>query len=286
MSKKFFGSEFAEEEADVIVFGVPMGKHAKPFFESFREESQFVEPFYLPRRINWSKEIKVADSGDLKLKSLDEITEKTKDILKSGKIPFMISGGHLASFFSVKAFDEDVKVIDFDAHADARDNYIDEKMVEMCHVEGLAYDNKMNPVTWLRRSSEERNLENYFLIGVRSGDESELEYLEKNKIKFFDATHVKKNFEKLKQELKDFVGNSKIYITVDVDCFDPSIAPAVYHPEPNGLTFQEFLDLMEIIGKGRIVGFDLVELKPIEGNNVTEFLATQVVFEILSRIKK
>lgn len=286
MSKKFFGSEFAEEEADVVVFGVPMGRHAKLFFESFREESQFVEPFYLPRRINWAKKIKVADSGDLKLKSLDEITEKTKDILKSGKIPFMISGGHLASFFSVKAFDEDVKVIDFDAHADARDNYIDEKMVEMCHVEGLAYDNKMNPVTWLRRSSEERNLENYFLIGVRSGDESELEYLEKNKIKFFDATHVKKNFEKLKQELKDFVGNSKIYITVDVDCFDPSIAPAVYHPEPNGLTFQEFLDLMEIIGKGRIVGFDLVELKPIEGNNVTEFLATQVVFEILSRIKK
>ncbi len=286
MGKKFFGSEFAEEEADVIVFGVPMGKHANPFFESFREESQFVEPFYLPRRVNWSKKIKVADPGDLKLKSLDEITEKTKSILKSGKIPFMISGGHLATLFSVKAFDEDVKVIDFDAHSDARDDYIDEKMVEMCHVEGLAYDNKMNPVTWLRRSSEERNPENYFLIGIRSGDESELGYLENNKIKIFDATQVKKNFDGLEENLKDFVGNSKIYISVDMDCFDSSIAPAVYHPEPNGLSFQEFLNLMDIIGKGKIVGFDIVELKPIEGNKVTEFLATQVAFEILSHIKK
>lgn len=286
MGKKFFGSEFAEEEADVIVFGVPMGKHAKPFFESFREESQFVEPFYLPKRINWAKKIKVADSGDLKLKSLDEITEKTKDILSSEKIPFMISGGHLASFFSVKAFDEDVKVIVFDAHSDARNDYTDEHMIEMAYVDGLPYNPKLNPVTWLRRSSEERNPENYFLIGVRSGDESELEYLEKNKIKFFDATQVKKNFDGLEKDLLDFVGNSKVYISVDIDCFDPSIAPAVYHPEPNGLTFQEFLDLMYAIDKGKIVGFDLVELKPIEGNNVTEFLATQVAFEILSRIKK
>jgi arginase family enzyme len=282
---KFFATEFAEEEADVITFGVPMGKHAKPFLESFREESQFVEPFYLPRRINWTKKIKVADSGDLKLKSLEEITVKTKDILKSKKIPFMICGGHLGTCFSVKAFDEDVKIIVFDAHSDARDDYTDEYMVEMAYVDGLAYDPKLNPVTWMRRSSEERNPENYFLIGVRSGDESELNYIEKNNVHFFDATQVKKNFGKLKQELKKFVGNSKVYISVDMDCFDPSVAPAVYHPEPNGLTFLEFLDLMEIIGNGKIAGFDIVEVKPIEGNKVTEFLAVQVAFEILSRIK-
>jgi len=283
---KFFASEFSEEEADVIVFGVPLGKHARPFLESFREESKFVEPFYLPRKVNWSKKIKLADLGDLKLKSLEEITEKTKNILKMEKIPFMISGGHSATFFSIKAFGEDVKVIDFDAHSDARNDYKDEKIVEIAYVDGIEFDKKLNPATWLIRSSEERNPENYFLIGIRSGDEFELEYLEKNKVHLFDATQVKKNFEKLKQELAGFVKNSKIYITVDIDCFDPSVAPAVSHPEPNGLTFQEFLDLMEVIGKGRIVGFDVTEIKPIEGNKVTEFLATQVAFEILSRIKQ
>lgn len=283
---KFVTDMFSTEEASVIVFGVPLGKHAKYFFESFREESQFVEPFYLPRRINWSKKIKIADLGDLQLKNLEEITNKTREILNSKKIPFMISGGHLATFFSVKAFEEDVKVIVFDAHSDARDDYTDPYLVEMSYVDGLTYDSKLNSVTWLRRSSEARNPRNYFLIGIRSGDEFELDYLEKNNIRFFDATQVKKNFDKLKQELRDFVNNSKIYISVDMDSFDPSIAPAVYHPEPNGLTFQEFLDLMEVIKNGRIVGFDLVEIKPIQGNKVTEFLATQVVFEILSHVKE
>jgi agmatinase len=283
---KFFASEFTEEEADVIVFGVPLGRHAKPFLESFREESKFVEPFYLPRRINWSKKIKLADSGDLKLKSLEEITEKTKNILRMEKIPFMISGGHSATFFSLRAFDGDVKVIDFDAHSDARNDYIDEKIIEISYVDGIEFDRKLNPATWLIRSSEGRNPENYFLIGIRSGDELELEYLEENKVHLFDAIQVKKNFEKLKQELSNFVKDSKIYITVDMDCFDPSIVPAVSHPEPNGLTFQEFLDLMEIIENGKIVGFDIAEIKPIEGNKVTEFLATQVAFEILSHIKQ
>jgi len=282
---KFFATEFEEEEADAVVFGVPIGKHARPFLDSFRQESLFVEPFYLPRRINWTKKVKVADSGDLRLKRLEEITEKTKNILKSKKIPFMISGGHLATYFSVKAFGEDVKVIDFDAHSDARNDYTDENMIEAAHVDGLDYDHKLNGVTWMRRSSEERKPENYFLIDVRSGDEFELEYIEKNKIHLFDSTKIKKNFEKLKEELADFVKNSKVYISVDMDCFDPSIAPAVYHPEPNGLSFQEFLDLMEVVGNGKVVGFDIVEVKPIEGSNVTEFLATQVAFEILSRIR-
>lgn len=282
---KFFATEFPEEEADVVAFGVPIGEHARPFLESFRRESQFVEPFYLPRRVNWTKKIKISDSGDLKLKRLEEITERVKGILGEKKVPFMISGGHSATYFSVKAFGEEVKVIDFDAHSDARNDYDDEKIVKMSHVDGIKFDRKINPATWLIRLSEERKPENYFLIGVRSGDEFELDYLEKNKVHLFDATKVKKDFEKLKKELADFVKNSKVYISVDMDCFDPSIAPAVYHPEPNGLAFQEFLDLMEVIGNGRIVGFDIVEVNPIEGNKVTEFLATQVAFEILSRIK-
>jgi agmatinase len=282
---KFFATEFSEEEADVVVFGVPIGKHARHFLESFRRESQFVEPFYLPRRVNWTKKTKISDSGDLKLKRLEEITERVKGVLNEKKIPFMISGGHLATYFSVKAFGDDVKVIDFDAHSDSRNNYTDENMIEAAHVDGLEYDPKLNGVTWMRRSSERRRPENYFLVGVRSGDEYELEYIEKNKIHLFDATKVKKNFDKLKKELSDFAKGSKVYISVDMDCFDPSIAPAVYHPEPNGLTFQEFLDLMEVVGNGKIVGFDIVEVKPIEGNKVTEFLATQVAFEILSRIK-
>lgn len=284
--QKFFPDIYTEDEAEVIVFGVPVGKHAQSFLNSVRKESQFIESFYLPTKMDWSDKIKIVDAGDIQIKSLDDITRKTKDILDKGKVPVMLSGGHVASFFSIDAFSKDVKVIDFDAHLDCKDSYEDERLKEMSLVPGIKYDNRINSATWMRRTAEKRSPKNFFLIGARSGDASDLRFMEKNRIIFFDAMKVKKNFGELKGELEEFVKDSKLYVTVDIDCFDPAVAPAVYHPEPNGLNFQEFLELMEIIRKGNIVGFDIVELKPIAGSNVTEFLAVQVMFELLRSLKR
>jgi len=95
---------------------------------------------------------------------------------------------------------------------------------------------------------------------------------------------MKKNFDELKKRSKDFVNNSRVYISVDLDGFDPSYAPAVYHPEPGGFSYQDFVDLMSVFVNSEIIGFDIVELKSIQNNNVTEFLATRVIFEILKYI--
>jgi arginase family enzyme len=218
------------------------------------------------------------------LKNLDDITKKVKQIIDKKKVPVMLSGGHVASYFSIKAFDEDVKVVVFDAHCDSRNQYEDEYMEEASYVKGMKYDPKINPVTWFRRSSESRNPKKYFTIGVREGDEFELEYLEKNGIQFFTAQQMKENFNELKQKLKDFVKDSKVYISIDIDGFDPAFAPAVYHPEPGGFSYQDFVELISVFNNSKIVGFDLVELKSIPNNNVTEFLATRVIFEILKYI--
>jgi arginase family enzyme len=283
MTKFIYDLLVPEEKADVVIFGAPVGKHSKSI-ENLRKESVFLEPFDLNKGFNLFDKIKVADTGDIQLKTLEDITKKVKDILRKNKVPAMLSGGHVASYFSIKAFDKDVKVVVFDAHCDSRDKYEDDYMKEMTFVEGIKYDPKINPVTWFRRSSESRNPRNYFTIGIREGDEFELEHLEKNGIKFFTAQRMEENFGELKECLSDFVRNSKVYISVDMDGFDPSFAPAVYHPEPGGFSYQEFVELMSVFKDSQIVGFDLVELKSISNNNVTEFLATRVIFEILKYV--
>jgi arginase family enzyme len=274
----------SEKEADVIIFGVPVGKHSKSM-KNLRKESFFLEPFDLNKRFNFFDKLKVGDIGNIELKSFDDITKKIKQILNKNKIPVMLSGGHVASYFSIKGFDKDVKVVVFDAHCDSRNDYSnDEYLEEMSYVKGVKYDPKMNPVTWLRRSSESRNSKNYFIIGVREGDEFELEYLEKNGIQFFTAQKMKENFDELKRKLKEFVNDSKVYISVDIDGFDPAFAPAVYHPEPGGFSYLDFIDLISVFKNSKILGFDVVELKSIPNNSVTEFLATRVIFEILKYI--
>jgi arginase family enzyme len=283
MTKFVYDLLAPEEKADVVIFGAPVGKHSKSI-ENLRKESVFLEPFDINKRFNFFDKIKVADIGNIHLKTLDDITKKVKDILGKDKVPAMLSGGHVASYFSIKAFGKDVKVVVFDAHCDSRDRYEDDYMKEMTFVEGIKYDLKMNPVTWFRRSSESRNPRNYFIIGIREGDEFELEHLEKNGVQFFTAQKMKEDFNKLKENLRNFVRNSKVYISVDVDGFDPAFAPSVYHPEPGGFSYQEFVDLLSVFKDSQIVGFDLVELKSIPGNNVTEFLATRAIFEILKYI--
>ena len=283
MTKFIYDLLVPEKEANIVIFGAPVGKHSKSI-ENLRKESLFLEPHDLNKRFNFFDKLKVADIGNIQLKTLDDITKKVKQILEKNKVPVMLSGGHVASYFSVKGFDNDVKLVVFDAHCDSRNEYKDEYMEEASYVKGIKYDPKLNPVTWFRRSSESRNPKNYFTIGIREGDEFELEYLEKNGIQFFTAQQMKENFDELKRRLKDFVQDSKVYISVDMDGFDPAFAPAVYHPEPGGFSFHDFVELMSVFNNSKIVGFDVVELKSIPNNNVTEFLATRVIFEILKYI--
>lgn len=283
MAKFIYDLLVPEKKADIIVFGALVGKRSKSI-ENLRKESVFLEPFDLNKRFNFFDKLKVADIGNIQLKTLDDISKKVKDVLGKNKVPVMLSGGHVTSYFSIKAFDKDVKVVVFDAHCDSRDKYEDDYLKEMTFVKGIKYDPRINPATWFRRSSESRNPKNYFTIGIREGDEFELEYLEKNGIQFFTAQHMKENFEELKVRLKEFVKDSKVYISIDMDSFDPAFAPAVYHPEPGGLSYQDFVDLMSAFKDSKIVGFDIVELKSIPNNNVTEFLATRVIFEILKYV--
>jgi len=286
MSPKFICDLFNPTEADIIIFGVPIGKDSKKILSSLRRVSDFVETFDLDKKRNIFDNIKTTDIGDLKLKKLDEITKKCKEIIRLRKIPLMLARGHLASLFSLKAFPEDVKVIVFDAHADLKNKY-NHPMMTSYYASIIDKNSlfKFNGATWLRRFCESKK-NDVVLLGVRSCDEFEFDCMKKRNILFFTPNQIRKNMNKVKEELGNFLGGSEFYVSFDIDFFDPSIAPAVEYLEPNGLFFHEFVDLIEPFKKGKLVGLDLICQKYLPDNQTTDFLATRTIIEILSHFHK
>jgi len=283
MSFKFACDLFKPEEANVIVFGVPIGNNSKKVLENLRKTSDDIETFDIDKRINLLDNVKIADISNLKLNKLDDITKKTKAILREKKIPLILGGGHLISLYAMKAF-ENVKLIVFDAHCDLKDEYEDEKIKELNFVKGIKFNSRVNDATWLRRGCEFINPKNVFLIGIRSCDEFEFGFIEKNGISYATPNQIKNNTQELKEKLRRFVNGSRIYVSIDVDAFDPSVAPAVHHPEPNGLFVDEFNELIDAFKNCEIVGLDLCCVKNSKDER-TNFLAIRTIFEVLGLIK-
>ena len=292
--KKFIHDQFSEEEANVIAFGVPLGRKAKKMLERMREINWFVEFFDLDRRKDLLEKIKVFDSGDVRIsdyKDMENVKRKAGEILSAKKIPLMLSGGHLSTLYTMQAFPRGTKLVIFDAHCDAKNSYMDEKMQDLDFIaegKGLELDERVNDVTWLRRLIDGGHIEgrNVMLFGIRSGDLDELKFFDDNGVKYFTAKQTKENFQKAVEEMRKFTKGADVYVNVDIDCYDPAVAPGVDHPEPYGLFFERTQTLIDAI-EGRIVGLDLVALSPLddESNQVTEFIAVRTIFEILGKIR-
>lgn len=271
MNREFVYDIFTPEEASVIVFGVPLGENSFKSLNSLRKVSQLIEPFDIDKGKNLLEGLKIADIGDIEIEDLNEIFKQTKNIIDKGKVPLALGGKHLLSLYTIKALPENAKLIVFDAHCDSKDIYL---------------GSKFNSATWLRRVCETIGTKNVVLLGVRSCDEEEFDFIRENNILYFTSTQIKNNLEEIKQKLRSFLKNSSVYISIDIDVFDPSVAPATYFTEPNGLLLDEFLELIQEICKQKIIGLDLVEVKPLSENKITEFLAVKVIFEILSLLKR
>lgn len=266
--QKFLTDVFSEEEANLIAFGVPLGD--KNAVERFRKTSWFVEFYDVDKRKNLVENVKSFDMGNVRL---EDVEKNVKEIRNKNKISFMISNAHLPSLHALKNFRG--KLLVFDAHSDLPNEYIDEKIISMDKIR----DKRVNDSTWLRRLVEENNLE-VFIVGLRSADEDAINFADRENIQFVTPTEVKNNLQKVKNDIKNFTKNSSLYVSLDIDVFDPSIAPGVMYPEPNGILFPHFQEIIASID-GEIKGIDVNCMKDDE---VTNFLAVRSVFEILSKI--
>jgi len=175
-----------------------------------------------------------------------------------------VGGEHSVSIGSVRAHvanDADITVMQLDAHCDLRDEYEGSKYNHACV---MARITELCPI---------------LQVGIRSMDSSEKEALDKNRVVFAeDVCGDKAWIEKAVSKLSD-----KVYVTIDLDVFDPSIMPSTGTPEPGGLLWYDVLGLLRaVFEKKNVVGFDVVELCPDERNKAPDFLAAKLIYKLLS----
>lgn len=274
MYERFFTDLFGEKEADVIVVSVPTGEGGKEYVDGIRKQSWFVEFFDIYRKKNLFDK-KICDIGDIA--DYGELERKLKETFARGKIPLIITKGDVASYYAVKNL-RTAKILSFDAHTDLLDKYTDEKIKS---IDGLPGE-KVNSATWLRRTMELIGKDSVGVIGLRSINEDLMSFIEQQEIFYLTPREIREDLEGTKEQISIFTQDEKIWVNLDMDCFDPSIAPSVDYPEPDGITFNEFQEIVSAF-RGKIAGITLCGGNPTQGN-VTEFLAIRSIFELLTKI--
>lgn len=200
------------------------------------------------------------------LETLTSITDITKKVLEINKIPVLLGGEHTITIGSTNAFSNDVIVVTFDAHSDLRDNYLGD---QYCHA------------SVMRRIVDQGK--QIIEIGVRSMSKEEFDFIHQKQILVYSIESLRqKGIQQTIQELKVQLAGKKVYLSIDMDVFDPSEAPGVSTPEPGGLDYFNTEELVQNICQFcHIVGCDLIEVTPIPGNNITEFLAAKILYKTL-----
>ncbi|PWL31459.1 MAG: agmatinase [Fluviicola sp. XM-24bin1] len=193
-----------------------------------------------------------------------EVDHEVSKYIETGKFVTLLGGEHSVSIGSIRAFAKkynDLTVLQLDAHSDLRPEYEGSKCNHACAMHEASYTT------------------NLVQVGIRSMDASEVEFLRPENL--FTSYDIRAN-EYWKEDVINALGEN-VYITIDLDAFDPSIMPSTGTPEPGGLLWNETLDLLKMVFRNaNVVGFDIVELAPIEGNHAPDFMAAKLYYKLLS----
>ncbi len=232
---------------------IDASRHMELYDIEFKKDITNIGIFTLPE---------IVCSKNSPWEAVQEIKKTISRILADNKFVLTLGGEHTLTVGAVAAFKEkykDLSVLQIDAHTDLRDDF-----------EGTKY----NHACAMRRVREMGVL--ITAVGIRSQDESEANYIKKEKIKtIFYAPNLPVS--KIIATL-----SKNVYLTFDVDGLDPSIMPATGTPEPGGLGWYEVLNLIKQVAKARkIVGADVVELSPLAGIVFPDFLAAKLAYKII-----
>lgn len=283
-------------EADVIVFSIPFdgnisaraGARLAP--QLIRELSFW----WSPTTEDFEKfdDLKILDWGDAEGDDVYSVFKNAEEMAfqatKSGKLFTVIGGDHSITIPVIRginrAVDEAVGVIHFDAHPDLLDQADENPLSHgAVHKRTVEMDHFKNP-------------ENMFLIGIRSAETSEMEYIQDNKINTLTARDVAELgvaecVQRVKAAMK---GLNKIYLTFDIDCLDPAYAAGTGTPQFGGISSREALGLLRGIFDLPIIGYDIVEVAPpLDPAIISAYAARKLLIECwgnhfrkLGRLKK
>ncbi len=266
LNSRYIGSGEDENLARLILLGCPLdvtssfrgGTRFAP--DSIRKASWTLETYspYLKQDLD---ELVFYDAGNLELRqgdlgySLALIERAVSGLARQGKKILVLGGEHLLTYPVVKAMKNrfnDIQLVHFDAHCDLRDEY-----------EGQ----KLSHATVMKRIKE-LGIPELWQVGIRSGARQEFE-------EFLPVYSPALLEARLNRDVP-------VYISFDMDVFDPSLVPGVTTPEPGGMMFKEVMEYFSILMGMNIVGADIVELAPdYDATFVSSISASKVAREML-----
>jgi len=261
-----FPFEYSLKEAEIALLGIPWdssetGKTVKygPLF--IREAIRNTPGFDLETKTSVFDKFKFTDLGDIEITQAnwklteEKIIDSIKEMFKENKkiFPVFLGGDHLISLGILNALSEikkeKITVIHFDAHRDLLPEYL-----------GELYSH----ITWTNKLLKSSKFE-LIQLGIRSSSPEEEKIAKEKKIK----TRLKKI-------------SNPVYISVDLDVFDPSFAPEVGTPEPFGLKPEEFFPLLKKVCNKNLIGLDIVECASDKINSQTAVLAANIFKKVLA----
>ncbi len=194
----------------------------------------------------------------------DAVYKQVSHIYKKKKFPVIIGGEHSVSIGAIKASHEhfeDLTVLQFDAHADMRKEYEGSGYSHACVMARAA---EMGPIVQ---------------VGIRSMSAEEREDIQSDRVFYADRLRDNKNF------MFDLLNklSKNVYVTIDLDVFDPSVMPSTGTPEPGGMRWYAMIETLQRVSEhSNIVGFDVVELCPNKDNKAPDFVAAKLVYQLLT----
>ncbi len=275
----FLACDAAYEDASIVIYGAPFDsttsfRPGARFGPSAMRHESFGLETYSPYQDLDLTDVSVFDSGDMELCfgdasfALADIEARAREILSDGKLPFLLGGEHLVTLGAVRALyaaHPDLHIVHFDAHADLRDDYLGAKLSHACvmrRCHDLLGDGKIHQFC------------------IRSGERAEFAFAKKH------TDFHPFGFEGLEETVRALKGKP-VYVTVDLDCLDPSVFPGTGTPEAGGVTFAELLRALLAVSELDVVGADVNELAPmLDQSGVSTAVACKVAREFILALSK
>jgi agmatinase len=272
----FEGCVASYEEADIVLLGAGYdgtssyrpGSRFAPL--AIRSEALYSQENFSPYFEKDLSEKAIHDAGDIDLpigdkkKAMDLIYDTAGFFFKEKKKPCVIGGEHLISLPIVQAAVEsypNLRIIHIDAHLDLMDELFGDR---------LSHGTVMRRILELRKDSRW-----IYQGGIRSGSKEEYD---------FAAEHTRLFPFSLKElaEVIPELSKHPVYLSLDLDVFDPALLPATGTPEAGGISFPEYINFLKTLRQIQIVGCDMVELSPkIDSTGNSTIHAAKILRELL-----
>lgn len=262
------------DTAKIVILPVPYdgtstwGKGADKGPEAIIEASANMELYDLETDLEAYKQNIFTAKPVIEKGAPEKMVKKVKatvgEFLRQGKFMVTLGGEHSVTAGVVQAYAlkyKNLSVLQLDAHSDLRSEYQGSKY---SHASVMSRVRELCPIVQ---------------VGIRSTDISEKPFIDKTRVFFAEEIYNKTDWmDKAISKLTD-----EVYITIDLDVFDPGILPSTGTPEPGGLSWYQTLEfLKKVVSQRELVGFDVVELCPNKNERSSDFLAAKLIYKLLS----